>query len=240
MNYSIITILIVILIMIRLLYHKQISVIILNYKRPHNLTTSLPHLVKHPLISEILIFHGEPNHLTFQQHSKVKHYKDYTNNTSFGGARRFFHTNKCKNDIVLFLDDDTLPSNHLVNNLYKTTILNYYKNTFYGSIQRNCTKTGYGGNSLNYNSILTPILMVKKSVVHTYMKDPKGFPKYKKWLNQHKGNGEDLSLNKFIKDKYNQTPVYVEGKYKELDISNGYHNNSTHSSVRERFCKLYS
>ena len=82
--------------------------------------------------------------------------------------------------------------------------------------------------------------MVKKSVVHTYMKDPKGFPKYKKWLNQHKGNGEDLSLNKFIKDKYNQTPVYVEGKYKELDISNGYHNNSSHSSVRERFCKLYS
>ena len=57
---------------------KTISVIILNYNRPHNLKKSLPILEKFKNIGEIVVLHGNAN--TFSEHntfSKVKDVQDF-------------------------------------------------------------------------------------------------------------------------------------------------------------------
>ena len=216
----------------------KISVIILNYNRPHNLVDSLPVLNKYKLIDEIIVLHGDPNFYKDFEHDKVINIKDFNNNNFYGGARRFLHINSVKNNIILFLDDDTLPEEKYINDLYLKLTSNYEKNTIYGSYRRKCDSTGYNTSSKNYNTILTPTLMCKKNIIEKY--NEIYFNKFKDWFIKYKGNCEDLSLNVFINKYYNETPEYVPGKIKELDNKSGYSSKKNHYIVRNNFCKKYS
>ena len=66
---------------------------------------------------------------------KLKNIKDYENNDKYGCARRWFNiVENCKNDIVLILDDDQLPSEEYIKKLYNTLIKNYDKNTIFRTL----------------------------------------------------------------------------------------------------------
>tara|TARA_B100000131_G_C18087051_1_gene600625 strand:- start:788 stop:1579 length:792 start_codon:yes stop_codon:yes gene_type:complete len=219
---------------------KKISVIILSYNRPHNLEKSLPILNDYKNIDEILVLHGHPDHYKNFQFNKVYNFKDYELNKKYGAARRWFHTDKCKNDIILFLDDDLLPSEKLVDNLLNKLLEEYTRNTIYGKYKRICNEKGYNSKSNNhYDTILTPVLMTKKSTVSNYLKSDL-FKEYKKWLIKHHGNCEDLGFNMFIRKVYKEKPEYVSGDYEELDKENGYSSMDNHLKIRNNFCKKYS
>tara|TARA_B100000900_G_C20593884_1_gene722609 strand:+ start:12 stop:794 length:783 start_codon:yes stop_codon:yes gene_type:complete len=218
----------------------KISVIILNYNRPHNLEKNLPILNEIDIIDEIIVSHGSEKYYKEFKYSKVKNIKDYEDNDIYGGARRFLNIKYVKNNIVLFMDDDMYIDNENVYKLYNKLIQNYNKNTIYGATKRLCTKNGYKTNSTNYNTILTQILITKKSIIKEYLNNKIGWNKYKNWLKEHKGNCEDLSLNIFIREYYKENPVYVNIKYKDLDMSNGYSSENSHYKLRNKFCKLYN
>ena len=59
------------------------------------------------------------------------------------------------------------------------------------------------------------------------------------WFEKYKGNCEDLSLNMFLLQK-GIKPKFIEGKYTNLDTSNGYSSKSNHLKVRDDFCKIFS
>ena len=80
--------------------------------------------------------------------------------------------------------------------------------------------------------------MCKKQLVVDYLNIK--FNKYKEWLIEHHGNGEDLAFNMFIRNHYNEKPVYISGSFKELNNSNGYSSMSQHYNERSEFCKRYS
>jgi hypothetical protein len=218
----------------------NLSVIILSYNRPHNLEKSLPILNKYKHIDEILVFHGHPDYYKEFKYDKVKNYKDYKLNETYGCARRWFHYDKVKNDNILFLDDDLLPDETFIINAYKEVIKNI--NTIYGikKFTRICDKTGYHYTNVNYNTVLTGCSVMKKKIVRKYIQD--NFKLYEDWIIKHHGNCEDLGFNIFIRDNYNETPQYVEGVVQELDTSLGYSNspNNNHFKIRTNFCKLYS
>ena len=218
----------------------KISVLILSYNRPHNLEKSLPILSKYRLIDEIVVSHGHPDYYKEFKYPKVKNIKDYKNNEIYGGARRWFTAaNDMKNDIIVILDDDILPSEELINKTYVTLITNYEKNTIYGNNKRLCDRNGYKMNvSDNYNTILTGYSMCKKSLFKDYLKF--WFKKDEDWLIKNHGNCEDLAFNKFINKYYNETGVYIDGEFKELDRLNGYSAKSDHVKIRNEFCKKFS
>jgi hypothetical protein len=218
----------------------KISVLILNYNRPHNLEKSLPLLSKYKLIDEIIVSHGHPDYYKEFNYPKVKNIKDYKNNEIYGCGRRWFTAaNNMKNDIVVILDDDIIPSEKLINKTYNILMVNYTKNTIYGNLKRLCDKNGYKVNvNDNYNTILTGYSMCKKQILQNYVKY--GFKKYKKWLIENRGNCEDLAFNNFISKYYNEKGVYIDGKITELDRTNGYSAKSDHIKIRNDFCKKFN
>ncbi len=218
----------------------KISIIILSYNRPENLDKSLPILNNYFLIDEIIVSHGSKKNYKKFNYSKVRNIKDFENNKIYGGTRRWLNVEHIKNDIVLFLDDDLLPSEYLIVKSYFTLLVNYYKNTIYGSYKRKCNKNGYFTTIKNndYNTILTGLMICKKKIIVDYLNIY--FNKDKKWLIKHKGNGEDLFLNIFIRKYYNEKPVYISGSYKTLNQGGGYSSMSKHYIERNELCKKYN
>ena len=127
--------------------------ILLSYDRPHNLEKSLPILNKYKYIDEILVFHGHPDYYREFTYDKVVNYEDYELNKKYGASRRWFHSQRAKNDIIIIMDDDALPSEKLVNDCLYALLNN--KNTIYGNHKRLCNKEGYKNNTSDYNVILT-------------------------------------------------------------------------------------
>ena len=237
----------------------KVSVIILNYKRPHNLKKLVPELLTYPLIDDIVVSNGLKEKEFKFFNKRVKIMNDFKIDKLYGAAIRFLKVKYIKNDIVLFIDDDNIPSEDLVNKLYFTIKDNYDKNTIYGAKNRICNSNGYNTTSIkkftsdikemlnldydhsSYNIILTPILMCKTSIINDYLNSEEGWIKYEEWFKKYKGNCEDLSLNKFIETYYNEKPVYINGKYIELDNNDGYSDIfSNHYKIRNDFCKKYS
>lgn len=218
----------------------KISIIMLNFNRPHNLKKSLMILNTYSIIDEIIISHGKPSTYEEFDFPKVRNIKDFELDKLYGSALRFLRVLNAKNDIVLFIDDDTLPSENTVVNTYNMLMKNYHRNTIYGHMARVCDGKGYHHTSRNHNVILTPYLMCKRKIILDYLKDDKiGFNKFKKFFKKHKGNCEDLSLNYFVEKEYFEKPVLVSGKgITQLDIHNGFSSNgSEHKKLRSGFCK---
>ena len=219
----------------------KISVLILSYNRPENLDKSLPILNNYRLIDEIIVSHGSKQHYKEFNFSKVKNIQDFENNKLYGSARRWLNIEYINNNILIFLEDDMLPSEYLIAKSYFVLLVNYYKNTIYGTMRRNCNNAGYSfinKKTNDYDSILTPFLMCKKQLVIDYLNI--NFNENKKWLIENNGNGEDLAFNIFIRNHYNEKPLYISGNYEELNNSNGYSSMSKHYKKRNEFCKRYS
>lgn len=89
----------------------KISVVILNWERPFNLTNIiLPNLERMPLVDEIIISHGrEDTAFEYESgHCYWVHRRDESINLEYGLARRFLAAEYARNDVIMMVDDDVL------------------------------------------------------------------------------------------------------------------------------------
>lgn len=218
-----------------LFYGRNTTAIIINYARPHNLVKLIPELKKISSIKEIIVLHC--NSKTYRDFNGVVNLKNFED--KYGGTERFLVTDKATYKNILFIDDDIVPSPELVETL-QDNLLNDRTN-LYGPLKRLCNKSGYFTDAktteADYNIVLTPIMMTSKEIVLDYVSN---FDLYKELLEQTHGNGEDLSINHFLKYKYYKKPKQVDGGYYYLDNKTGaYSSKSQHNTQRKEFCKTY-
>ena len=219
-----------------------VGIVLLNYNRPHNLSKSLPILTSYNMVDQIVVSHGHPDFTdTSFQHQKVVHVRDYQNNKLYGGGRRVHNVQHAKTDFVLFLDDDFIPSECIIAEMYNTLL---EKDTLVGPIARTCNSSGYNMNIIQrlitghrQNVVLIGLSMCRKSLVKEYL--DKGFPEYESWLIEHHGNCEDLAFNAFLAKKGTKPFILNNSSYEELDRSEGYSALSDHMKIRSDFCKLH-
>ena len=225
--------------------NKNLTIIICNYMRPHNIRHTLKEFSQTlpAIVTEIIISHGNP--LTYEKFTiarediAIKNIKQYANNKLYGGTQRFFSAKYASNKYILFLDDDHIPDASFILTLYKA--VQEDKNQIYGPYIRSCSSRGYYNLSKSqrqyYNMIITPILMTSKEVVLSYLNN---FFKYKTFLASTHGNAEDLSFNHNFITMYRKKPVAIEGKYRALDEQTvSYRGKKCHLRQRQTFCKLY-
>ena len=239
---KILLLLLLLLVIIKINYKKKdnISVLILNYNRPHNLHKSLPRLLTYSIINNIVIVHGHPDYAdTSFQHKKITHIMDFENNDLYKGARRFLHSDKFSTDYILILDDDLIPTEEFVNRAYVQS-LRSERIIGHSSRGRLCNKTGYYF-SKKQNFALTCCVLVPIKIIKQFVEHPEGFSKYRDWLIKYNGNCEDLAFNLFNIQVLNKPPIILkEGQIINLDNENGYSSLSSHFPVRNKFCKIYS
>lgn len=223
------------------LKNSKISVIILNYNRPHNLKKSLPVLVQYHKIGEIVVLHGHPKFYNDSfKHPKVKHVKDFKNNTKFGTARRWFYIEKCSYDYVLILDDDLIPDKKFIDSSYKS-VIKYNTLVGHSKFQRTCNKNGYFlKDDKHINMVLVGASIIPKHLGVKYMVHLNGFSKYRSWLVKHHGNCEDLAFNMFVLKVHKIAPIILkQGHINDLDNSLGYSSKKNHLDIRKKFCQNY-
>lgn len=89
----------------------KISVVMLNWERPFNLTNIiLPNLERIPLVDEIIISHGrEDTAFEYESgHCRWVHRRDEMVNSEYGLARRFLAAGCARNDVIMMVDDDVV------------------------------------------------------------------------------------------------------------------------------------
>lgn len=221
----------------------MISVIILNWKRPDNIINDiLPKIVNYKLVSEVIVSHG--NSKTYFETPElkiVKHYRDENMNTKLGVALRFSRSCDAKNDCILIIDDDMLPSENYVNKMYKKYKKN--PNVIIGSEKRYVSETkGYSNKKFlmgDQQIVLTQILMTNKSICKDFMNE-----KYK--MNDFAlkakpvWNGEDILLNLIYIKNYNKTPIYLKptnDDVNKLKTNNAISSDTGHYKYRREFSK---
>lgn len=221
----------------------MISVVILNWKRPDNIVDHiLPKLVNYKLVSEIIISHG--NSKTYFQTPEfniVKHYQDEKLNTNLGVALRFLRSCDAKNDCILIIDDDMLPSENYVNRMYKEYKKN--PNVVIGSEKRYVSASkGYSVKSFSPDDqqiVLTQILMTNKTMCKNFMNEKS---KMNDFALKAKPvwNGEDILFNLIYIKNYNKTPIYLKPNgddVTKLKTNNAISSDAGHYEYREQFSK---
>ena len=130
---------------------KKISVIVLNYNRPHNIQKLIPILFKLDGIDEVIISHGKDDLIDYD-HPSVKNIHDWDKNESLYTMLKFSNYDKVKNDCILLIDDDLYPSQKLLDDMY-----NEYKNNkdgLYGPSYRVCHNGYYNYIHCTYHLII--------------------------------------------------------------------------------------
>lgn len=216
-----------------------VTVVVCNYKRPHNLEKSLPILAEYPEITEIIVSHNLKENYREFSFPKVKNVTNYRLNEQFGSTSRYFAAVSALSPWILFLDDDHLPSRALIQDLMRKMEENPVG--LYGPYTRLCNERGYfqlllwlrGG----YNAVLTPILMTSKQILDRFLQN---FHRYAPFLEQTKGNGEDLAFNHHLMQEFGIQAEQVKGSFETLDEDTGsYRGRASHYKVRNRFCRKF-
>jgi hypothetical protein len=221
----------------------MISVVILNWKRPDNIVDHiLPKLVNYKLVSEIIISHG--NSKTYFQTPElniVKHYQDEKLNANLGVALRFSRSCDAKNDCILIIDDDMLPSENYVNRMYKEYKKN--PNVVIGSTKRYVSATnGYSIKGFlpdDQQIVLTQILMTNKTICKDFMNEKN---KMNDFALKAKPvwNGEDILFNLIYIKNYNKTPIHLKPNgddVTKLKTNNAISSDAGHHEYRQNFSK---
>jgi len=225
----------------------MISVIILNWKRPDNIIKDiLPEIINYKLVNEVIISHGnKETYFKTPEYSIVKHYHDADLNDTLGVARRFLRATNAKNDCILILDDDRLPSENYVNQIYEEYKKDPY--TVIGTEKRYVSiKNGYKDHVISNTKpkqqgdiliVLTQTLMTNKQLCKNFM-DKKD--KMNDFALKAKPiwNGEDILFNLiFIKD-FNKKPIHIKPENeRNLKTNDAINNIPGHYTYREKFSR---
>ena len=222
----------------------MISVVILNWKRPDNIKNDiLPKIINYNLVSEVIISHGRSEtYFQTPDIKMVKHYKDENLNSNLGVSLRFLRSCNAKNECILILDDDRLPSEEYVNKMYE--LFQKDKNVIIGSVERYVSPSiGYSNNKRNIENenkiVLTQILMTNKKMCKDFMNEKdkmndlalKAKPVW---------NGEDILFNLIYIKNYNKSPIHLEPINKDVILlknNDAICKNTGHYEYRRKFSK---
>ena len=219
----------------------NITAIVLNYNRPHNIPKLVKKLKKNKAINEIIISHGKKETEILIDDPIVVNETEVGN--KYFSANRFEIANMAKNDYIMFIDDDIYPSNSWMKkviNKIKTDGLISWQN-LYSPYPRLCNNNMYKFSQfgLNYNIVLTKLAIIRKDRAIRIWEKIKE-TKYLDEILNNKGNGEDIVFSTFVR-LFGGKNVYVSGKIYELDGDNGYSSMSSHYLKRDILCNnLYN
>lgn len=215
------------------------SVHILNYNRPWNINKQLDFFSKYDFIDEIVVSNGSKKFAILERdvlkYPKTKLIDDFENNDKLKTGRRWYTLANCKNDIIISMDDDLIPSENLLYDLVYNVIRNPI--CIYGPFKRLCNKSGYVSNPSeeDYNTILTGLASSSKKVFKKYLNSD-NFNNDMKILMKNNGNGEDILFNRYLM-KVEIPRVFLNRKYTNLDRENGFSSLDDHYNLRTKLCK---
>lgn len=177
---------------------KKISFVILNYKRPKNLTDHIiPSLLKNEFVDKIIISHALEetyfnNSLNSEKLLCLKHFKE---NKKSGLYCRFLASEKAKTECVVFQDDDFLIDNKSINFCYEQWLKN--KHSIHGFRGRQITECLYVAKDTSFKNVpvvLTQFAMTSKSIVRKTIRTSSVLKSYMRECNPI-WNGEDIFLS---------------------------------------------
>jgi glycosyltransferase involved in cell wall biosynthesis len=224
-----------------------LSIVIMNYNRPHNLKKSLPELSALQAVDEIVVAHCHPSYALNDSYPKVKYEFMYDWDAELGAGMRTLIP--FSYDKVLYLDDDLVIESKLLDQLLTAQATND-ADGFYGPLGRICNpRLGYELlekvlltkpwiNDL-VNVILTPVLLTSRRFVATF--NARFDKLYRAKLRSTHGNGEDLCMNHFLVNYFQLQPMQV-GLLEDihyLDNKGGYSTagGRRHLELRSGFCR---
>ena len=206
-----------------------LTIVLLNYKRPHNIMKSVPILHSYEHVHEIVIINGlKENIVNFDHLHKVVQFQ---HDNTIGGAIRFYAT--CNHDHIMFLDDDHIPSEKYVN--MGLHILEHDKTAMLGNTSRMCSDRYYII-PFSGNMVLTQCMFVHKDTLELIMEL---FDSYYYIMKENRGNGEDILFNHLYKKLYNRLPIVLlpYGHMQTLDQDTGsYRGKQEHMHRRSQLC----
>ncbi len=216
--------------------YNKVSIIILNFNRPHNIEKLVPILATYNNVGEIIVSHGKEETQVFINHPKVINETNIRN--TYYAMNRFFLAGMAKYNLILYLDDDILLSENDLQLLIDNANKNGYNN-LYGPTERDCSKDGYDYKVTDDNKriILTNIALISKETSIKVLDKMKENSEIFNKIIDNKGNGEDIFFSKTV-GKYFGKNIFVPFKYIELDNTNGYSAKDDHYIKRNYLCKL--
>ena len=118
----------------------RLSVIVLNYNRPHNIPILVNKLKKNKLIDDIIISHGKEDTEILINDPIVTNETILRN--KYYSATRFELSKMAKNNFILFTDDDLYPDISLISDILLEIKEDGFENNLnlYSPFKRNCVK----------------------------------------------------------------------------------------------------
>jgi len=193
-----------------------LSIVILNFSRPEYIKNNIiPALDKIDLIDEIIISHGKEKTYFESNSKKVKNFKDWgKNNQKFGLTLRFVSASKVRNEAVIIMDDDIIPSLYAVQILYEK--FNQEKDRLYGLYGRRLE----GENKYSKDNVFGQVPIVLTRCLITHRELARYFlTKFRNLENdmiknsKPYWNGEDILFSLLSIEKYGKLPQSVDLKH---------------------------
>ena len=187
----------------------KISVLIFSDIYKKSIEKILSSIVKYKNINDIILIYK--NRKPIFIHPKINYIQD-NRISKYSSFIRFFYLSSCKNNNILLLNNDILPTERLVMKL-----ISHYDNdneNYYGIFQRSCSSSGYHTISIYNNIILSPIILTSKEILEktwTQMKEKESKMKEKKM--------DDILFQFYFEKIYGKQPIVVKGKYRILSSS---------------------
>lgn len=191
---------------------KNLSVVILNFNRPLNVKNYIiPHLEKNSLVDEIIISHGKEKTAFNENTGKVKNLQHWGKiNKEYGLARRFLSAVESKNEHIIIMDDDIIPSHSTIKKLK-------------GSIEKEENIYGLYGRDIDNKDqylkdntfgavpiVLTRCLITTKTMCQYFLAKFRSYESDLVSKSKPYWNGEDILFNLLAIKKYNKLPQSLD------------------------------
>jgi len=191
----------------------KLSVVILNFNRPKFVKDNIiPALEKNNFIDEIIISHGKKETVFESTSPKIKSLFHYGKmNEEYGLTLRFVSAMEAKNEHVMIMDDDIIPSDEAISILFQKI---NEDERIYGIYGRDPRKEYNIENVFgSVPIVLTRCLITSKSMCEFFIENYKQF-EYEEIKNSKPfWNGEDILFSFLSIMKYDKLPISLDLKH---------------------------
>tara|TARA_R110000824_G_scaffold335526_2_gene522082 strand:+ start:147 stop:1001 length:855 start_codon:yes stop_codon:yes gene_type:complete len=192
----------------------MLSVVILNFNRPNFIKHNIvPQLNKYHTVDNIIISNGKKETaLDIDETTCLEHHNIH--NEEYGLSLRFLSALSAKNEYILIIDDDIIPSEETIEFLYSK--IQEDKNRIYGIYGRNIKKyTGYEYTNVfgEVPVILTRCLICTKEMCQYYIDNFRKYESEKVKQSTPYWNGEDILFSLLSIKKYDKLPIAFDMKH---------------------------
>jgi hypothetical protein len=222
----------------------MLSVAILNFDRPNFIEYNIiPQLKKYKKVNDIIISNGkEETSLDLKQVKCLSHHKE---NKEYGLSLRFLSALEAKNEYVMIMDDDIIPSEETVNFLFSK--IEEDPNRIYGIYGRNVNKyTGYDHTNVfgEVPIVLTRCLICTKDMCKYYIDNFRKYENEKIKSSKPYWNGEDILFSLLSIKKYDKLPIaYDMSHYNRManyiNIDEAISFGRDHEEYRKEICEYF-